>query len=146
MTSSSFVSATPRGSISSSIGSTARHVSLLPSESAFTRNSLPASELLKRILSRTTCQPLRLVTRAETVFLIVVLKTSRITSNTKNIPLRICCFGIGINGIVYASTVYRKTNARYLPLRRFRRHRQDRSHRQLIPCGSRNSESMARTR
>jgi len=74
MTSSSFVSATPRGSISSSIGSTAKHMSLLPSESAFTRNSLPASELLKRILSRTTCQPLRLISRAETVLLIFSLK------------------------------------------------------------------------
>jgi len=72
MTSSSLVSATPRGSISSSIGSTAKHVSLLPSESAFTRNSLPASELLKRILSRTTCQPLRLTPIVKAVTLIVV--------------------------------------------------------------------------
>jgi len=51
---------TPRLSISSSISEGAKHISVLPSESAFTRHSLPASELLKRILTKTTCQPLSL--------------------------------------------------------------------------------------
>jgi hypothetical protein len=37
----------------------AKNLSLLPSESVFSSNSVPASDLLKRILSKTTCQPLR---------------------------------------------------------------------------------------
>src|SRR5271154_275678 len=54
-------SSTSRLSFSgSSFTESAKHLSVLPSESAFTRHSIPSSELLKRILSKTTCQPLSL--------------------------------------------------------------------------------------
>ena len=89
----------------------AKNLSLLPSESVFSSNSVPASDLLKRILSKTTCQPLRSP----------LFRRSGINGSLKNFQdylqfkfqRRICYSGIGTKDIVCDFTIYPKMNATY---------------------------------